>query len=333
MRHSTRSSSATSSVPTIDRVPSTRIVSRFQTTRTALIEENRGCAVLNDCKYGVNVVGDTIKLTLLKSALALTCISTRRADLYLCPLCLARSVRRFRRRSRGRHELNAPLIWWCRATEAHSRCSPSMPPNVILETVKPAEDGSADVVLRLYEAKRAAVRCSLTTTLPIVSACTVDMLETVVHEELPVADGTISLDSVPSAKTVRLARLVGFPGRPGRTGAGPSSNGGAMDSKERAYGVRWRTSPSIVSRLASSRSISTRWSAVHSGPRDAFARRRSRRSPFGRGVEMRWCRVGERTPPRSTESWISSWTSSMSVRWPAVWPHSMGLRTGEGPSH
>ncbi len=41
---------------------------------------------------------------------------------------------------------------------------------------------------------------------------------------------------------------------------------------------------------------------------------------FGRGVEMRWCRVGERTPSRSTESWIS-WTSSMSVRWPAVWPH------------
>ena len=37
---------------------------------TALMEENRGCAVINDCKYGVNVVGDTINLTLLKSPVA-----------------------------------------------------------------------------------------------------------------------------------------------------------------------------------------------------------------------------------------------------------------------
>ena len=37
---------------------------------TALAEQSRGCAVLNDCKYGVNVLGNTIKLTLLKSALA-----------------------------------------------------------------------------------------------------------------------------------------------------------------------------------------------------------------------------------------------------------------------
>ncbi len=34
---------------------------------TALMEENRGCAVLNDCKYGVNVVGQSINLTLLKA--------------------------------------------------------------------------------------------------------------------------------------------------------------------------------------------------------------------------------------------------------------------------
>ncbi len=37
---------------------------------TALAEENRGAAVLNDCKYGVNVLGNTIQLTLLKSPMA-----------------------------------------------------------------------------------------------------------------------------------------------------------------------------------------------------------------------------------------------------------------------
>ncbi|MCL6614637.1 MAG: alpha-mannosidase, partial [Firmicutes bacterium] len=37
---------------------------------TALVEEGRGFAVLNDCKYGVNVLGNTINLTLLRSPLA-----------------------------------------------------------------------------------------------------------------------------------------------------------------------------------------------------------------------------------------------------------------------
>ena len=37
---------------------------------TAIAEEGRGFAVLNDCKYGVSVLGSTIGLTLLKSALA-----------------------------------------------------------------------------------------------------------------------------------------------------------------------------------------------------------------------------------------------------------------------
>ncbi|MHC4986406.1 MAG: alpha-mannosidase, partial [Planctomycetota bacterium] len=37
---------------------------------TALAEANRGLAVLNDCKYGVSVLGGQINLTLLKSAMA-----------------------------------------------------------------------------------------------------------------------------------------------------------------------------------------------------------------------------------------------------------------------
>jgi alpha-mannosidase len=36
---------------------------------TALCEEKYGFAILNDCKYGVSVFGNSINLTLLKSAL------------------------------------------------------------------------------------------------------------------------------------------------------------------------------------------------------------------------------------------------------------------------
>src|SRR5690606_23757726 len=78
-------------------------------------------------------------------------------------------------------------------------------PNVIVEAVKPAEDGSADVIVRLYEAKRSATRCALTTSLPVTSAVQTDMLEERVERELPCREGRVELEFRPfEIKTVRL---------------------------------------------------------------------------------------------------------------------------------
>jgi alpha-mannosidase len=77
-------------------------------------------------------------------------------------------------------------------------------PNVIIETVKPAEDGSADVIVRLFESKRTATRCTLSTSLPALGALHTDMLENA-QGQLPLGDGKISLDLHPfEVKTVRL---------------------------------------------------------------------------------------------------------------------------------
>jgi alpha-mannosidase len=77
-------------------------------------------------------------------------------------------------------------------------------PNVIVETVKPAEDGSGDVVVRLYESKRAATRCTLSTSLPAVGAVQTDMLENKLGG-LALRDGQVALDFRPfEVKTVRL---------------------------------------------------------------------------------------------------------------------------------
>ena len=78
-------------------------------------------------------------------------------------------------------------------------------PNVIVETVKPAEDGSADVVVRLYESKRMATRCTFSTVLPVARANQTDMLEENEQEELIVSDGQIALEFRPfEVKTLRL---------------------------------------------------------------------------------------------------------------------------------
>ena len=76
--------------------------------------------------------------------------------------------------------------------------------NVFVDTVKPAEDGSGDVILRLYEAKRADTACELALRLPISSAQVCDMLENPV-EDLDLSAGALRLHFHPfEVKTLRL---------------------------------------------------------------------------------------------------------------------------------
>jgi alpha-mannosidase len=76
--------------------------------------------------------------------------------------------------------------------------------NIILETIKLAEDGSNDIIVRLYEAKRNLTHCVLSTTLPVIKATETDMLERY-KSELSVSNKLIDLDFRPfEVKTLRL---------------------------------------------------------------------------------------------------------------------------------
>lgn len=67
-----------------------------------------------------------------------------------------------------------------------------------------AEDGSGDIVVRLYEAKRAATSCALYTGIPIATARLTDMLERG-DERVEVRDGAVPLTfRAFEIKTVRL---------------------------------------------------------------------------------------------------------------------------------
>ena len=78
--------------------------------------------------------------------------------------------------------------------------------NVFIDTVKPAEDGSGDLVLRLYEAKNADTDCVLRVNLPAARAWKTNLLENR-EEELPLEDGKIRLHFHNfEVTTVRLAR-------------------------------------------------------------------------------------------------------------------------------
>lgn len=170
---------------------------------TALCDEHRGAAVLNDCKYGVSQLGDTIALTLLRAATS----PDRHADV-------------------GQHSFGySYLIWdgsFFDSDVVHQGYERNVPiqtapgqapdtcffavdaPNVVLETVKPAEDGSPDLVLRLYECKHAATEAELTVNLPCRAAFLCDMLENE-QEELAVTDGKLRLSfRAFEIKTIRI---------------------------------------------------------------------------------------------------------------------------------
>jgi alpha-mannosidase len=170
---------------------------------TALMEESRGCAVLNDSKYGVDVAGNSINLTLLKSALAPDMSADRGRQVFTYAFYAWNGPFAGSPLVREAYELNCAVTTAPGAAEERSLFAVDAP-NVVIETVKPAEDGSPDIVVRAYEAKRTATRCTLTTSLRVVGAAQTDMLENV-QRELPCEGAKIDLEFRPfEVKTVRL---------------------------------------------------------------------------------------------------------------------------------
>ena len=170
---------------------------------SALTEENRGFAVLNDCKYGLNVLDNSINLTLLKSALSPDMYADKGLQRFTYAFYAWNGSLADSDVVREAYELNIPVT---SAAGAAGDCSLFTidAPNVVLEAAKPAEDGTQDVIVRLYESKRMATRATLVTGLAVRSAAQTNMIEE--HEsELPCDGGTIALEFRPfEVKTVRL---------------------------------------------------------------------------------------------------------------------------------
>ena len=77
-------------------------------------------------------------------------------------------------------------------------------PNIVIDTVKAAEDRSGDVIIRLFESKHAATETELTLNLPALSASLCNLLEEE-QEPLTIKNGRIPLSFHPfEVKSVRV---------------------------------------------------------------------------------------------------------------------------------
>ncbi len=183
---------------------------------TALCEANRGVAVLNDCKYGVNVDGGSINLTLLRAPKAPDATADQGMQEFTYAVHAWRGGWMDSRVVREGYELNTPVevvpgdggrVSWFTLDAG----------NIVIDTVKPAEDGSGDLVVRLYETKRTATTCCLTTALPIRKVVETNLLEVAVRA-MAVSKGMVNLAFKPfEIKTLRIKvafRRIGTANRP-----------------------------------------------------------------------------------------------------------------------
>ncbi len=171
---------------------------------TALAEPDRGFAILNDSKYGVDVLDNSINLTLLKSPLAPDMTADRGQQAFTYAFYFWNGPFFESGLVQQAYQLNIPLRMIEGYAESQSLFRIDQP-NVILETVKPAEDStSGDIILRLYESMGNKTQIRLTSSLPIKRVFQADMLENI-KEECTWTEKGLELDFRPfEIKTFRL---------------------------------------------------------------------------------------------------------------------------------
>jgi alpha-mannosidase len=172
-----------------------------------LSEGDYGASLLNDCKYGHDVQGNTIRLTLLRSP----GMPDPQADLgehEFSYSLLPHAGNWGADTLREAYALNDPLVVFRSGQDINPSAGRASAPgggeasfvsvdtsNVIIETVKQAEDGQG-VVVRLYECMRRRQQVRLQAGFVLRAAQRVNLLEEVT-EELPVNGQQVSFPIKP----------------------------------------------------------------------------------------------------------------------------------------
>lgn len=157
---------------------------------SALCDGAHGAAVLNDSKYGISMNGNALELTLLRGATCPEMRTDNRVHHFTYAFTAWEGAFVDSDVARQGYELNVKPLLIEGATKTFSALSVDNE-NIILEAMKPAEDGGSDVILRLYEAKKAAVTAKIHIGFGR-KAYLCDMLEDKV-EEVAIRDGAIEL--------------------------------------------------------------------------------------------------------------------------------------------
>jgi len=160
-------------------------------------EPGYGVALLNDCKYGYDIVGSVMRLSLLRSPTHPDPTADRGRHRFTYALMPHPGDFREAGVIAAAEDLNAPLrvvSSGLLSGERHSLIEVDTP-QVVVEAIKRAEDSDA-IVVRLYEAWGGRCRARVKTSLPASRATICDLLERE-RGEVAVKDGELELELGP----------------------------------------------------------------------------------------------------------------------------------------
>lgn len=167
-------------------------------------EGHYGVSLLNDCKYGHSVHDGVIGLTLIKSGVEPNPNADVEVHEFTYSLYPHGETWKQAGTVQESYKVNQPA-YAVAGGEAGKCCSYASvdKSNVILETVKQAEDGNG-TVLRLYECENARTKAALRVPTGVSRAYSTNLLEEI-EEELPVLDGKVAFTIKPyEIKTILL---------------------------------------------------------------------------------------------------------------------------------
>jgi alpha-mannosidase len=165
-----------------------------------LSEGDQGVALLNDCKYGHDIKGNVLRLTLLRSPKAPDPVADMGKHRFTYVLYPHFNNYQYSGVVSAAYALNAPVR--CAMLEKSPGVEGQLPAfissedrNLVIETVKKAEDGNG-IIVRLYESHNSRGKALLGCAREVKSAWLCDMEEKDL-EEIELADGLVLVEYKP----------------------------------------------------------------------------------------------------------------------------------------
>ncbi|MHB0997877.1 MAG: alpha-mannosidase [Armatimonadota bacterium] len=169
-----------------------------------LSENGFGVALLNDCKYGIGVNGSTFRLTLIKSGTHPDPRGDAGNHFFTYSLLPHASGFSVESVVRPAYELNMPVLAF--PADADTKGFDGIlsvdAPNVIIESIKAAENGDG-IIVRLYEAEKTGCKVNLKFNVPVEYIEETNLLEEK-QQELDFENNSVELFIKPfEIKTIR----------------------------------------------------------------------------------------------------------------------------------
>ncbi|MBQ4245053.1 MAG: alpha-mannosidase [Clostridia bacterium] len=172
---------------------------------TDLSEPSFGAAILNDCKYGISLADCNLRLSLHRGGNHPTVNADAGVHEMTYSLLVHGGGFTAENVVLPAYELNVPAVCVKGSADIDSFAKTDKQ-NIIIDTVKPAEDDSNAFVLRLYECEGTKTNSNVTLPADAVRAVLTNMLEDE-REDIPCENGILNLTFRPfEIKTVKIYR-------------------------------------------------------------------------------------------------------------------------------